>query len=97
MATFATDELVSSTQFSRNFWTYMMGMKNMSYKKVWVLKNNEIDMVVIPGKIYERIWSHIDEMIENYEIYDEIKDRMHSKEADFVDGAKILEKFNLSL
>lgn len=97
MATFSTDELVSSTQFSRNFWTYMAGMKNMDYKKVWVLKNNEIDMVVIPGKIYEKIGSYIDEMIENYEIYGEIKDRIHAKDSDFVEGEEVLKKFNLSL
>ena len=75
----------------------MAGVKNMDYKKVGVLKNNEIDMVVIPGKIYEKIGSHIDEMIENYEIYEEIKDRMDTKERDFIEGNKILEKFNLSL
>lgn len=75
----------------------MTGMKDMKYRKMWVLKNNEIDMVIIPGKIYEKIGSYMDEMIENYEIYEEIKDRMDAKEADFVDGAEVLKKFNVSL
>lgn len=97
MATFSTDELVSSTQFSRNFWTYMTGMKDMKYRKMGILKNNEIDMVIIPGKIYEKIGSYMDEMIENYEIHEEIQDRMNAKETDFVDGIEVLKKFNLSL
>ena len=54
-------------------------------------------MVIIPGKIYEKIGSYMDEMIENYEIYEEIKDRIDSKPTDFVDGAEVLKKFNVSL
>lgn len=97
MVVFDTNELVAATKFNKNFSSYIDDAKNLKYKKLWILKNNELDMVIIPWKIYEKIWSYVDEMIEDLEIYNQIKDRLDSKDTDFLDGKEVLKKFDLSI
>jgi len=93
MWTFNQSEMISSTVFLRNFWEYIKWMKDLKFKKLWILKNNEIDMVAIPWKIYEKVWSYIDEIIEQHEIYDEIKDRISDEK--MVKWEDVLKKINL--
>lgn len=76
MWTFAPSELVSSTDFVRNFWEYSKSLKNSKIQKLWILKNNVLDMVVIPWKVYETIWDVVKSVFWDREITEERLNRL---------------------
>ena len=91
MATFTTDELVSSTKLVKNFWRYSQKLRDGSLNKIGILKNNEVWLTIIPSDVYD----FFEDLIENIEIYKQVSTRKDKK--DFVDAEVILNKFNLSL
>ena len=91
MTTYTSDELVSTSVLSKNFWTYLQKISEKKLEKIWILRNNKIDAVIISRQEYERI---ID-MLEDISIYSSIQDRLSHE--DFVEGEKILSKFWLSV
>lgn len=55
MANYTTDELVSSSKLSKNFWAYLSKISNNEIDKIWVLKNNKIVAVIISTEEYENL------------------------------------------
>lgn len=55
MTNFARNEIVSSTQLVRQFSTFMNFLKNKSLSKVGIIRNNEMEAVIIPIEEYEAL------------------------------------------
>ena len=91
MTTFATEELVSSTNLVKNFWVYSEKINSWKLEKIWVLKNNKLNLTIISTETF----SYYQDLSENLEIYKEIIDRKNKD--DFVEADNILSKFNLSV
>ena len=66
MTWFATDELISSTKLVRNFGSVLDSFKNKSVSKIGILKNNNIEAVIISKEEY-RIFEELQEYIEDLE------------------------------
>ena len=67
MTTFAPSELIPSTEFVRNFWKYSKWIENMEFNKLWILKNNKLDMVILPWKVFEQFWEIFSNLFEEKE------------------------------
>jgi len=59
---FATDELVSSTNFVRNFSSIMDKLNSSSIEKIGILKNNSIKAVLLSENMYENILEYIEDL-----------------------------------
>lgn len=55
MVTYATNELISSSELAKKFGTYLMQIKDNSVEKLAILKNNKIEAVIISKDEYERM------------------------------------------
>ena len=75
MIWFATDELISSTKLVRNFSSVLDSFKNKGVSKIWILKNNNIEAVIISKDEY-RIFEEMQEYIEDLEDEKMILERM---------------------
>jgi PHD/YefM family antitoxin component YafN of YafNO toxin-antitoxin module len=91
MTTYSTEELVSSSVISKNFWAYLSKISNNEIDKIWVLKNNKLDAVIISIETYD----FFQELYEHIEIYNSIKDRLNNN--DFIDWNTILKNFWISV
>ena len=60
--TFATDELISSTKLVRNFGSVLEKFKNNSISKIGILKNNDIEAVMLSRKEYNNIFEYIEDL-----------------------------------
>lgn len=63
--TFTTDELISSTKLVRNFGSVLDGFKNNKNSKLGILKNNEVEAVIISKdqyKIFEDLQEYIEDL-----------------------------------
>jgi hypothetical protein len=47
MATYSTEELVSSSIISKNFGKYLSKISNKEIDKIGILKNNKLDAVIL--------------------------------------------------
>ena len=77
MVTFARNEIVSSSQFVRSFVTFFQRMTKSNCEKIVVVKNNQIQAVIIPIDEYERLKS-LDEENERKEIFHTIQARKNT-------------------
>ena len=66
MTWFTADELISSTKLVRNFGSVLDSFKNNSVSKMWILKNNNVEAVIISKDEY-RIFEELQEYIEDLE------------------------------
>ena len=53
MTWFTTDELISSTKLVRNFGSVLDSFKNDNISKIGILKNNNIEAVLISVEMYK--------------------------------------------
>ena len=83
MVTFTRNEIVSSTQFVRQFATFLKRITESKQEKVAIIKNNEIQVVVIPIDEYERLKA-IEEYAEQKEIFSLIEARKNTPENEYV-------------
>lgn len=91
MATYTTEELISSSKLIKNFWAYISKVSSHELDKIWVLKNNKLDAVIISWDTYDLF----EELLEYIEIFDSIKDRVKSD--DFIDWDELLKEFDLTV
>ena len=52
---FERNEIVSATQLVRRFSSFMTELKNSTLRKIAVIRNNEMEAVVLPVAEYERL------------------------------------------
>ena len=52
---FERNEIISATQLVRRFSSFMTELKNSTLRKIAVIRNNEMEAVVLPVAEYERL------------------------------------------
>ncbi len=83
MVTFTRNEIVSSSQFVRNFATFLQRMTKSNDEKIAVIKNNQMQAVMIPIDEYERLKSLADAN-EQKLIYEAIQSRKDTPASEYV-------------
>ena len=83
MVAFARNEIVSSSQFVRGFATFLQRMTKSNDEKIVVLKNNQMQAVMIPIDEYERLKA-LDDLKEHEEIYETIQARKNTPTEDYI-------------
>ncbi|WP_295800990.1 hypothetical protein [uncultured Treponema sp.] len=83
MVTFARNEIVSSSQFVRSFATFLQRMTKSNDEKIAVVKNNQMQAVLIPIDEYERLKT-LDEMNEQKEIFQTVQARKNTPQSEYV-------------
>ena len=96
MISYTQNELVSATEISKQFGEYLSKVKNGVVEKIGVLKNNKLNAVILPVEAYEKMAQAM-EILEDMELYEEIKERVQTPKEEYIDGEKVLEKYGLSL
>ena len=94
MISFARNEMVSSSQFVRGFATFLQRMSKSNDEKVVVLKNNQMQAVMIPIDEYERLKA-LDDMSERKEIYETVQARKNTPAKDYVSYEDALKQAGL--
>jgi len=74
MVTYAANELISSSDFSKKFGSYLSQIRENSINKLAILKNNKVEAVMISKDEYERMQEAYD-LVEHMEIYNILEER----------------------
>ena len=83
MVTFARNEIVSSSQFVRGFAGFLKRMTKSNDEKIAVVKNNQMQAVMIPIDEYERL-KVLAEIAEQKVIFETIQERKNTSSSEFV-------------
>lgn len=78
MVAYATNELVPSSQFAKQFGSYLAQIKNSAVEKLAILKNNKVEAVLISKDEYERMCNALEEK-ENQEIISIVNERINTQ------------------
>ena len=62
MVSYATNELISSSDFAKKFGTYLSQIKDDSVEKLAILKNNKVEAVLISKDEYESMKEALDKV-----------------------------------
>jgi PHD/YefM family antitoxin component YafN of YafNO toxin-antitoxin module len=89
MTTFSREEIVPSTKVSRNLSSLLNKLKSHQLEKVAVLRNNEMEAIIIPIREYEIMQSLL-EKDEYKEMYSLIKERDSTPLSSYVDFDSVL-------
>ena len=74
MVTYATNELIPSSEFAKKFGSYLSQIKESTIDKIAVLKNNKVEAVLVSKDEYERM-SEALALVEHQEIYKIVQER----------------------
>ena len=96
MVLYSQEELVSSTDISKQFGYYLSSVSSGAIEKLAILKNNKIEAVMIPASLYESLMSLLEEK-EDEEILKSVQNRLQTPKEDYIDGNAVLKELNLSL
>lgn len=91
---FKKEELVSSTKMVKNFGSFLKQLRDEMVDKFAILRNNEIEAVVIPIDEYERV-QKIAEFMEHIDIYSLIKEREKVSEDQYLDREAVLKELGI--
>ena len=75
MVTYATNELIPSSQFAKQFGSYLAQIKNSAVDKFAILKNNRVEAVLVSKDEYERMSLALEE-IENQAMIKTVEERL---------------------
>ena len=93
MTTYATNELIPSSEFAKRFGTYLSQITSNSIDKLAILKNNKVEAILISKDDYERM-SEALEYIENQEIANILKERI-AKPYKTISQEELLKSLNI--
>jgi len=74
MTTYASNELIPSSEFAKRFGTYLSQVTGNMIDKLAILKNNRVEAVLVSKEEYERMQAAL-EYMENMEIAQTIRTR----------------------
>ena len=94
MVTFARNEIVSSSQFVRGFAGFLKRMTKSNDEKIAVVKNNQMQAVMIPIDEYERLKA-LAEIAEQKEIFETVQARKNTPTEDYVSYEDALKQAGL--
>jgi len=95
MVTYATNELIASSEFAKKFGSYLSQIRESTIDKIAVLKNNKVEAVLVSKDDYERM-SEALELLEHQEIYNIVKERT-SKPYKTISMEDMAKSFNIDL
>ena len=95
MVTYATNELIPSSEFAKKFGSYLSQIRESTIDKIAVLKNNKVEAVLVSKDDYERM-SEALELLEHQEIYSIVKERT-SKSYKTISMEDMAKSFNIDL
>ncbi len=95
MVTYASNELIPSSEFAKKFGSYLSQIKETTIDKIAVLKNNKIEAVLVSKDDYERMIETL-ELIEHKEIYEIIQARTY-QESETISFEEMAQKHNINL
>ena len=78
MVTYASNELIPSSEFAKKFGSYLAQIKESTIDKIAVLKNNKVEAVLVSKDDYERMCEAL-EIIEHKAIYDIVRQRPYEE------------------
>lgn len=96
MVSYTQNELVSATEISKQFGEYISKIKDGLVEKIGVLKNNKLNAVILSVEEYERMAAAAD-LLEDMQIYQEVKERLNAPNNKLLQGEDVLKKHGLSL
>jgi PHD/YefM family antitoxin component YafN of YafNO toxin-antitoxin module len=95
MTTFTKDELVPSTKVSRNLSSLLNKLKNHQLEKIAVIRNNEMEAILITFREYELMQSLL-EQDEYKTLYSLIKERDQTPNSSYVDFDAVLADLHIT-
>ena len=100
MIWFATDELISSTKLVRNFGSVLENFKKKNISKMWILKNNDIEAVILSKNEYIEkieIFEQMQEYIEDLEDEKIILERLKNDDGTRISHEEMIKMHNIVL
>jgi hypothetical protein len=95
MTTFTKDEIVPSTKVSRNLSSLLNKLKNHQLEKIAVIRNNEMEAILITIQEYEIMQSLL-EKDEYKTLYSLIKEREQTPNSTYISFDSILADLHIS-
>ncbi len=95
MITYASNELIPSSEFAKKFGSYLAQIKESTLEKIAVLKNNKVEAVLVSKDDYERM-SEALELLEHQEIYKVVQKRT-SKSYNTISMHDMAKSFDIDL
>ncbi len=95
MTTYASNELIPSSEFAKKFGSYLAQIKESTLEKIAVLKNNKVEAVLVSKDDYERM-SEALELLEHQEIYKVVQKRT-SKSYNTISMHDMAKSFDIDL
>jgi len=95
MVTYASNELIPSSEFAKKFGSYLAQIRESTIDKIAVLKNNKVEAVLVSKDDYEKM-SEALELLEHQEIYNIVKERT-SKPYKTISMEDMAKSFNVDL
>lgn len=83
MVSFARNEIVSASQFVRNFASLLKRISSSNDEKIAIVKNNEMKAVLVPIDEYEKLKNY-EELAEQKEIYETVQQRKNTPESEYI-------------
>ena len=83
MVTFARNEIVSSSQFVRNFASLLQRVTKSNNEKIAIVKNNQMQAVMISIDEYERL-ATLAEKAEQKAIFETIQERKNTPVSEYI-------------
>ena len=83
MVTFARNEIVSSSQFVRNFASLLQRVTKSNNEKIAIVKNNQMQAVMIPIDEYERL-ATLAEKAEQKALFETIQERKNTPVSEYI-------------
>jgi PHD/YefM family antitoxin component YafN of YafNO toxin-antitoxin module len=96
MIAYTSQELVSSSDFAKKFGTYLAQLKTNMVDKIAILKNNNIEAVLVPKDDYEamkRAW----ELQEHREIYEIVENRKEIALDEYISFDDMAKRLNVDV
>ncbi len=94
MVSFTRNEMISASQFVRNFATLLKTVCSSKEEKIAIVKNNQMQAVLIPIEEYEKLKS-CEEQLEQKEIYETIQSRKNTPQTEYVSYEDALKQAGL--
>jgi len=93
MVAYATNELIPSSKFAKQFGSYLAQIKDNKVSKLAILKNNKVEAVLVSKDEYERMRIALDK-IEDLEILKIVEERT-SKPYKTISHDEMLKRLNI--
>jgi len=96
MVAYTQNEMFSISDFTKQISKIINNIKEKSFEKIAILRNNKLEAVVISPEEYERL-KQIEKLVEHTELYKEIQKRENTKLDDYIEFDDLAKKFDIDL